>query len=61
VDRVKSFTEHYGFNTNDAKIAVEYYREYYSTNDIYENKLYNGIKNVLKALNEKIVNCIIAT
>jgi phosphoglycolate phosphatase len=58
---VKSFTEHYGFNTNDAKIAVEYYREYYSTKGIYENKLYNGIKNVLKTLNEKSVNCIVAT
>jgi phosphoglycolate phosphatase len=57
----KSFTEYYGFNTTETKIAVEYYREYYATKGIYENKLYNGIKNVLKTLNEKYINCIVAT
>jgi phosphoglycolate phosphatase len=57
----KSFAEYYGFNTNNARIAVEYYREYYSIKGIYENKLYTGIENVLKALYEKNIHCIVAT
>ena len=34
----KSFIEYYGFNKNDSKKAVEYYREYFSEKGIYENK-----------------------
>jgi phosphoglycolate phosphatase len=57
----KSFVEYYGFNTKDAKSAVEYYREYYSIKGIYENKLYDGIEHILKTLNTKSINCIVAT
>jgi phosphoglycolate phosphatase len=57
----KSFVEYYGFKVNDVKIAVEYYREYYSAKGIYENKLYDGIEGVLKTLNAENINCIVAT
>jgi phosphoglycolate phosphatase len=57
----KSFMEYYGFNTDDAKTAVEYYREYYSIKGIYENKLYTGIETVLKKLNNENINCIVTT
>jgi phosphoglycolate phosphatase len=57
----KSFMEYYKFTANDAKIAIGYYREYYSIKGIYENKLYGGVKNVLKILNDKNINCIVAT
>lgn len=57
----KSFMEYYNFNTNDTKIAIAYYREYFSEKGMYENKLYCGIVNVLKELNNKAINCIIAT
>jgi phosphoglycolate phosphatase len=57
----KSFVEYYKFNANDTKIAIAYYKEYYSTKGIYENKLYNGIENVLKTLNANNIHCIVAT
>jgi phosphoglycolate phosphatase len=57
----KSFLEYYNFSKNDAKTAVEYYREYFSEKGIYENNLYEGIDNVLKELNNRNKNCVIAT
>jgi phosphoglycolate phosphatase len=57
----QSFMEYYRFNKNEAKKAIEFYREYYSVKGIYENKLYHGIDIVLKTLNNKNINCIVAT
>ncbi|MDR2706227.1 MAG: HAD hydrolase-like protein [Planctomycetaceae bacterium] len=57
----QSFMEYYHFNKNEAKKAIEFYREYYSVKGIYENKLYHGIDIVLKTLNSKNINCIVAT
>jgi phosphoglycolate phosphatase len=56
-----SFAEHYSFNKNDSKTAVKYYREYFSEKGIYENKLYEGIETILRELNKRNKNCIIAT
>jgi phosphoglycolate phosphatase len=57
----KSFMGYYKFNKNDTIKAIEYYREYYSEKGIYENKLYQGIDIVLQELNNKNINCIVAT
>jgi phosphoglycolate phosphatase len=57
----KSFIEYYGFTANDAKKAVEYYREYFSEKGVYENKLYTGIDCVLQTLTSKNITCLIAT
>ncbi|MDR2115616.1 MAG: HAD family hydrolase [Planctomycetaceae bacterium] len=57
----KSFMEHYNFDKNTAQKAIRYYREYFSEKGIYENILYEGIENVLKELNNKNKNCILAT
>jgi phosphoglycolate phosphatase len=57
----QSFMEYYNFNKNEAKKAIEFYREYYSVKGIYENKLYHGIDTVLEILNNKNRNCIVAT
>jgi phosphoglycolate phosphatase len=57
----KSFMEYYGFNKNDSRKAVEYYRGYFSEKGVYENKLYDGIKIVLEELNKRNKNCVIAT
>jgi phosphoglycolate phosphatase len=57
----QSFMEYYHFNKNEAKKAIEFYREYYAVKGIYENKLYHGIEVVLKTLNNKNINCIVAT
>ncbi|MDR0704093.1 MAG: HAD hydrolase-like protein [Planctomycetaceae bacterium] len=57
----QSFMEYYNFNKNEAKKAIEFYREYYSVKGIYENKLYHGIDAVLETLNNNKTNCIVAT
>ncbi|MDR2754376.1 MAG: HAD-IA family hydrolase [Planctomycetaceae bacterium] len=57
----KSFMEYYDFDKNTAQKAIKYYREYFSEKGIYENRLYEGIENVLKELNIQNKNCIIAT
>lgn len=48
------------FSEEEAKIGVEYYREYYNTQGKYRNKLYKGIDEVLIRLKEngaKIAVC----
>src|SRR5690606_5313277 len=45
-----SFMEFYGFNEKKAYEAVEYYREYFSERGMYENELYDGIKELLDRL-----------
>ncbi|MDR2438835.1 MAG: HAD-IA family hydrolase [Planctomycetaceae bacterium] len=57
----KSFMEYYDFDKNTVQKVIKYYREYFSEKGIYENILYEGIKNVLKKLNNRNKNCIIAT
>ena len=47
---IDSFKEYYGFDNQKARTAVEYYREYYSKKGIFENELYNGIKQLLTDL-----------
>ncbi len=47
---IESFKEFYGFTQEQAVEAVAYYREYYVQRGINENKLYDGIKELLCAL-----------
>jgi phosphoglycolate phosphatase len=56
-----SFEKYYGFSKEGAKIAVEYYREYYREKGIYENFVYDGFENLLKALKENGYLLIVAT
>ncbi len=50
---IDSFIKYYSFSPEQAKKAVDYYREYYSIKGIFENILYDGIP----ALLEKLENC----
>lgn len=56
-----SFERYYGFSKEQAKTAVEYYREYYRKKGIFENFVYDGIEDLLKILkyNNKIL--VVAT
>lgn len=45
-----SFKRVYGFNDDEITKAVEYYREYYSKKGIFENRLYDGMKELLQEL-----------
>ncbi len=58
---INAFMEFYGFEKDKAVTAVEYYREYYSVTGIFENRLYDGIKELLSKLNESGKRVILAT
>jgi phosphoglycolate phosphatase len=57
----QSFIEFYGFDEDKAKLAVGYYREYYSDKGLYDNKLYDNVDNLLKTLKDAGKVCVIAT
>ena len=57
----KLFMEYYSFDKSTAQKAVGYYREYFSEKGMYENTLYAGIEDVLKELNGKNIECMVAT
>lgn len=46
----ESFMEYYGFSEKQAMEAVEYYREYYREKGIFENLVYDGVKEMLENL-----------
>ncbi len=56
-----SFEKYYGFSEEEAKTAVEYYREYYKDKGIFENLVYDGIENLLIKLKDKGKTIIVAT
>jgi len=56
-----SFMEFYGFSYEQATDAVKYYREYYSTRGLFENVLYDGTVEMLKALKNAGKTLVIAT
>lgn len=45
-----SFMEFYGFTENEANHAIECYREYFKDEGIFENEIYDGIKDLLDEL-----------
>lgn len=57
----KSFMNFYGFSEEEAHKAVDYYREYYSVHGVFENDVYEGIEELIKALYEKGKTIVLAT
>lgn len=57
----ESFEKYYSFSKEEAKKAVEYYREYYKDKGIYENLVYEGFEDLLKLLNTSGRTLIVAT
>lgn len=45
-----SFRDFYGFSTEDAFLAVDYFREYYNAGGLYENSVYDGVEDALQML-----------
>ena len=45
-----SFEEYYGFSREQADQAVEYYREYFREKGIFENRVYEGVRELLETL-----------
>lgn len=56
-----SFMEFYGMSEEQALIALEKYREYFSVKGLYENKLYDGIEPLLRHLKEAGKTLFVAT
>lgn len=57
----ESFRDFYSFDEEKAMEAVLFYREYFSTNGLLENAVYDGIPALLKALKENDKRLIVAT
>lgn len=58
---IDSFMEYYGFSKEKAIQAVEYYREYFSVKGLYENKVYEGVKEMLISLKKAGKSLVIAS
>jgi len=58
---MESFKEHYSFNDEKSREALEYYREYFSKKGIFENEVYPEIQSLLEKLKMKGKILIVAT
>ena len=58
---VDSFSTFYGFSPEQARQAVERYREYFSRQGIFENELSPGIKELLEDLKRHGVRILLAS
>ena len=56
-----TFKNELHFDEEKAKEGVKAYREYFSTKGIFENKVYDGIPELLKSLKEKGKVLVVAT
>lgn len=56
-----SFQKFYDFSYEDAKDAVDYYREYYKEKGIYENEAFPGISSLLEMLQKQGKKIVLAT
>ncbi len=56
-----SFEKFYGFSKERCAEAVEYYREYYREKGIFENRVYDGLEDVLKELKDRGKTLVVAT
>ena len=41
-----SFSEYYGFSDEQSRLALKYYREYFTDRGMFENRVYNGIPGI---------------
>lgn len=56
-----SFAKYYGFSPEECIQAIGYYREYYAEKGIYENRVYDGIGELLQWLRDTGRRVIVAT
>ena len=58
---VDAFMKHYGFSLEDAKKATEFFRERFRDIGIFENRVYDGIRELLESLKIKGFKLVVAT
>ena len=56
-----SFKTFYGFSEEQAADAIKYYREYFGVTGLFENKVYDGIPEMLDELKNKGIRTAVAT
>lgn len=56
-----SFMKYYGFTKEQAQKGIAYYREYYTNGGMFENKVYDGIPELLQKLKDAGKVLIVAT
>ncbi len=57
----ESFMKYYGFDEDQAREAISYYREYYRPTGIYENELYPRMDRLIRDLDHSGFTLILAT
>ena len=58
---LESFMKYYDMSGEEAKTAVEKYRERFGVKGLYENEVFDGIKELLKCLKDQGKELIVAT
>lgn len=58
---IASFQKYYGFSESQAREAVQFYREYYTVNGIFENEVYEGVEQLLQKLKGAGYELVLAT
>jgi phosphoglycolate phosphatase len=58
---IDSFHDFYGFSPDKAKLAIQYFREYFKDKGMFENKLFEGVTQMLYTLCKKGYNLYVAT
>jgi phosphoglycolate phosphatase len=56
-----SFMKHCHVDKDTAELMISYYREYFSISGKFENKIYDGVIDLLSGLNENGFNLFVAT
>lgn len=57
----ESFKMYYGFDEKKARLGIQYYREYYAVDGIFENIVYDGVEQMLKNLQQDGRKILLAT
>jgi len=56
-----SFEFYFGMQKETAKVAIEYFREYFRDKGIFENKVYDGVEKMLSEQKQRGKSIILAT
>ena len=56
-----SYKKYYGFNQEEAELGLKLFREYFSVKGIFENRLFDGIYDLLEQLYNAGVEIVLAT
>lgn len=49
---IESFQEYYGFSPEEVQEATVYFREYFTTKGLYQNKMFEGVPQMLQKLKD---------